>query len=118
MSRIGFKVVRKENLKKWEIEREFKTMVESDHKKFDCFVCIMSSHGTANKIYGTDGYEVVLAPQIQRFRTDSCPSLDGKPKIFLFQACNSENDGKYGCKIIISALFICIYTLDIPKVVK
>ncbi|XP_071157541.1 caspase-3-like isoform X2 [Mytilus edulis] len=94
MSTIGYKVLRKDNLKKWEIEREMKAMAEADHKKFDCFVCIISSHGTANKVYGSDGYDLMLGPQLKRFTVDACPDLDGKPKIFLFQACNIETEDK------------------------
>jgi len=94
MSRIGFKVIRKENLKKWEIEREIKAMSKADHKKFDCFICIISSHGTSNKLYGSDGYDVMLGPQMKSFKPDVCPDLDGKPKIFLYQSCTIENDGK------------------------
>jgi hypothetical protein len=33
MSRIGFKVIRKENLKKWEIEREIKAMSKALSKQ-------------------------------------------------------------------------------------
>ena len=94
MSRIGFKVIRKENLKKWEIEREIKAMSKADHKKFDCFICIISSHGNSSKLYGSDGYDVMLGPQMKSFKPDGCPDLDGKPKIFLFQSCTIENDGK------------------------
>ncbi|CAC5382714.1 unnamed protein product [Mytilus coruscus] len=94
MSTIGYKVIRKDNLKKWEIEREMKAMADADQKKFDCFVCIISSHGTANKVYGSDGYDVILGPQLKRFNVDACPDLQGKPKIFLFQACNTETEDK------------------------
>jgi hypothetical protein len=34
---LGFKVVRKDNLKKWEMEHEIKTLARADHKNYDCF---------------------------------------------------------------------------------
>jgi hypothetical protein len=51
-------------------------------------------HGTSSKLYGSDGYDVMLGPQMKSFKPDVCPDLDGKPKIFLFQSCTIENDGK------------------------
>ena len=94
LAQIGFKIIRRDNLKKWEIDRELKAIAEAEHKKFDCFLCIMSSHGTTNKIYGSDGYDVMISQQLKRFKSDTCPDLQGKPKIFLFQLCNTESEGR------------------------
>lgn len=68
-------------------------MANADHKKFGCFLCIISSHGTASKVYGSDGYDVILGLHMKMFKADLCHDLVGKPKIFLVQACSIANEG-------------------------
>ncbi|XP_039273151.2 caspase-6-like [Styela clava] len=63
-----------------------KQMADKDHKDYDCFIMVLLSHGDDGKIYGTDGL-VEIKKIVDSFRGESCPSLAGKPKIFLFQAC-------------------------------
>lgn len=58
-----------------------------DFTKYDCFVCVILSHGTKDGIYGTDDQVITLEAITSLFRRDACPSLRGKPKIFLIQAC-------------------------------
>ena len=61
---------------------------EKDFSRFDCFVCVILSHGSNDGIYGTDD-EVIKVEEITKlFRRNGCPSLEGKPKIFLIQACH------------------------------
>ena len=58
---------------------------ERNHEDADCFVLAILSHGDEGKVYGTDG-PISLSAVCHRFQSDSCPSLHGKPKIFLLQA--------------------------------
>ncbi len=46
------------------------------------------SHGRKDYIYGTDGQVVSIQKDIiEPFHQDKCEALSGKPKVFIFQAC-------------------------------
>ena len=94
MTDLGFKVVRKDNLKKWETEHEIKTLARADHKNYDCFLIILSSHGNVGKLYGSDGQQMLISQQLKLFKPDVCKDLKDKPKLCFFQACPMvEDDG-------------------------
>ena len=61
-------------------------MATTDHIGNDCFLFSILSHGDDGCVYGTDG-TVEISSLVNLFRGDNCPSLVGKPKIFLFQVC-------------------------------
>ena len=63
---------------------------EKDFSKYDCFVCVILSHGSENGVHGADGEIICIETITSLFRRDECPSLEGKPKIFLFQACRGS----------------------------
>ncbi len=63
---------------------------EKDFSKFDCFVCVILSHGSKDGIYGTDDEVIKVEAITKFFRRNECPSLEGKPKIFLIQACRGQ----------------------------
>lgn len=56
-----------------------------DHRKCDCFVCIILSHGNEYGVYGVDGKNQNIQNLTRLF--EETPSLQGKPKLFFFQAC-------------------------------
>lgn len=59
-------------------------MAEADHSDSDCLVVVVLSHGASGKLYAKDyGYppDTLWTP----FAGDKCPTLAGKPKIFLIQ---------------------------------
>lgn len=82
--RLGFTVTSHNDLK---AEDMLKIMIEAskiDHKDCDSFGVAVLTHGDNSILYGVDNVIEVdkfLAP------VKSCPSLAGKPKIFIFQAC-------------------------------
>lgn len=63
---------------------------EKDYSKFDCFVCVILSHGSKDGINGTDDELIKVEAITSLFRRDECPSLEGKPKVFLIQACRGS----------------------------
>lgn len=65
---------------------------EKDFSKFDCFVCVILSHGSSEGVYGTDEQPVQVDALTNRFRRTHCPSLENKPKIFLIQACRGSQE--------------------------
>ena len=84
------KLVENENLTKSKIEECLKQIATKiDHKDFDCFLCVVMSHGNEDNIVTRDNklisFEEMMAP------IKSCPSLFDKPKMFFFQACRGQN---------------------------
>ena len=62
----------------------FLTAAKSDHSDSDCFMCVFLTHGEDGIIYGRDG-TVDLQEIFDLFRGENCPTLIGKPKLFLIQ---------------------------------
>ena len=59
-----------------------------DHSNSDAFILCILSHGDDGVVYGTDGVVSIdlLADEI---KGNSCPSLAGKPKIFIVQVSSN-----------------------------
>lgn len=71
---------------------------KTDHSQDDCFACVILSHGDRDVyykreekqlfegdiIYGTD-QTIFLSDLTEHFRDENCPTLAGKPKIFIVQ---------------------------------
>ena len=57
---------------------------QRDFSNNDCFCCIIRSAGTEHGICGTDHKPIDIKTITSLFTSDKCPSLDGKPKIFVF----------------------------------
>ncbi len=65
-----------------------------DHSDFDSFVCCIMSHGENGAVYGIDSKKVQITHLTYKLRSDTCPSLAGKPKMFFIQACRGpQMDG-------------------------
>ena len=58
---------------------------QRDFSSNDCFCCIIGSTGTEHGICGTDDKPIDIKTITSLFTSDKCPSLDGKPKIFVLQ---------------------------------
>jgi len=73
----------------------WQTLVDEKDKEnqldYSCFVLCILSHGSENKVYGTDGSGASGAIDISDitslFNASNCPGLAGKPKLFFIQAC-------------------------------
>ena len=99
---FGFRSRVDRNLTGKEMWRLLTDTAEKDFSRYDCFLCVILSHGSKDGISGTDDEIINIEAITSLFRRDECPSLDGKPKIFLIQACRGnqqdrllvESDGK------------------------
>lgn len=60
-----------------------------NHTDEDCIIIVVLSHGALNGLYARDH---LYHPDIlwNHFTADKCPTLAGKPKIFLVQACRGH----------------------------
>uniref|UniRef100_A0A8C5UDY9 Caspase-8 n=1 Tax=Malurus cyaneus samueli TaxID=2593467 RepID=A0A8C5UDY9_9PASS len=72
-------------------KRSFNLLIKEyskkDHRNMDCFVCFILSHGEKDKIKGVDDECVNIEELTSCFTGTNCPSLAGKPKVFIIQAC-------------------------------
>ena len=89
---LSFEVRTFPNLSKSNLIEKLIYFSEMDHKDYGVFFCIIMSHGNdKNEIYTTDN-EAININEIQDYFTPkNCPSLRGKPKIFIIQACRGES---------------------------
>ena len=67
----------------------FISVSQEDHSNVDFFICIFLSYGDQGIVYGTDR-PVYAENFLTWFGGHNCPSLAGKPKLFVFQVmCKS-----------------------------
>ncbi|XP_072021050.1 uncharacterized protein [Amphiura filiformis] len=60
---------------------------QTDHSKFDAFICFILGYGSKSELYGGDVTPISLSKLIQLFIPVVCPSLEGKPKLFFIKPC-------------------------------
>jgi len=87
---LGFYTNRYDNLTGSQLRSTFEEVAGIDHKKFDCLLVAILTHGERGKLYGTDGELIPVEDLTNLFSGYQCPSLIGKPKIFLLQACRGR----------------------------
>ncbi|XP_045025215.1 serine/threonine-protein kinase/endoribonuclease ire-1 [Daphnia magna] len=72
---------------------------ERDFKDYGCLVVCLLSHGIEDAILCNDGKFVNTNELKYQFSLDNCPSLYGKPKVFIIQACQGKlGQSKTGIK--------------------
>lgn len=59
-----------------------------DHSDADCLVIAIMTHGEKNSIYLSDGSLIPVNSVWEEFEANACPTLAGKPKIFIIQVSN------------------------------
>lgn len=84
--------------------KEMKAVLEEaanpeHHKDADCLVVVLMSHGMWDCIFGVDAMALHLHRDVYAlFSNENCPTLLGKPKVFIVQACRGpyEDSGTLG----------------------
>lgn len=95
---MNFERTTKTNLKKSEMESVLKTYAKKNFNQYDISVIVMMSHGCGDadsgstQISGTDGRNLATTDITNYFSITNCPSLAGKPKIFIFQCCRGSQE--------------------------
>ncbi|KAI9564925.1 hypothetical protein GHT06_008666 [Daphnia sinensis] len=87
---LGFKTLIYNNLDSYALKTEIKSLAKKDLKNYGCLVVCLLSHGIENAILCYDGRYVNTNELKYEFSLDKCPSLYGKPKIFIVQACQGS----------------------------
>ena len=94
--KFGFETRKDINLTKSEMLQVLTDTAQRDFSTDDCFLCIVVSHGTADGICGTDNKSIEIERITSLFCPKICPSLKGKPKIFLIEATGGETWKRLG----------------------
>ncbi|KAM6949250.1 caspase-6-like [Aplochiton taeniatus] len=89
LEELSFLVKPYDNLTVQEIEAVIHDAAVWSHSESDCFLCVFLSHGENECVYAGDG-RLSIRDITHSFKGDRCPSLVGKPKIFIFQACRGD----------------------------
>ncbi|NXL74821.1 CASP8 protein, partial [Leptocoma aspasia] len=87
---LQFETVEYMDLEGKKIYETVKEYSKKDHRNMDCFVCFIFSHGEKYKIKGVDDEYVNIEDLVSCFTGTNCPSLAGKPKVFIIQACQGS----------------------------
>ena len=69
-----------------EMLKLLKETANKDFFGYDGFLCVIVSYGSKDGIYGRDDKAISLETITSLFSQNKCPSLKGKPKIFLMEA--------------------------------
>lgn len=90
-----------------------KKLAAKDFSKYGCLVVCLLSHGIENAIAGSDSRYVNVNKLKYKFSYNYCPSLYGKPKIFIVQACQGdlEQSQTHVVPLSLSASGICCNTI-------
>ncbi|XP_053389766.1 caspase-3-like isoform X2 [Mercenaria mercenaria] len=90
-SRLHFIVRQQDNLSDTEMMKFLCNIgQDDDNERYDCFVCVILTHGVLNHIYGSNGKLVAIKDVTAIFQPSRCKGLLGKPKIFFIQACQGR----------------------------
>ncbi|KAK7490356.1 hypothetical protein BaRGS_00018335 [Batillaria attramentaria] len=88
---LGFIVRCYEDKTDSEMLRIVTDTAHEDHKNYDCFICCILSHGSEGCVHGSNGVPISIRKLTDRFCPQSSPTLTGKPKIFIIQACQGTD---------------------------
>ncbi|XP_006816015.1 uncharacterized protein LOC100369664 [Saccoglossus kowalevskii] len=89
---LHFRVHEYTNLGAEEMTLVLKAFSKESHKRFDCLVVCILSHGALGKVYGIDNRDVEIKELTKLFTSPWCPTLAGKPKLFFIQACQGTTN--------------------------
>ena len=81
--KFGFTTREDLNLTTDDMLKALTDTAQRDFSNNDCFCCIIRSTGTEHGICGTDDKPIDIKTITSLFSKDKCPSLNGKPKIFV-----------------------------------
>ena len=84
---LGFNPQYHHNKTHTEMRQILNDIAGMDHDKYDCLMVAILTHGNyGDVLYGTTGV-ITIQEVIEIFSSKRCPTLIGKPKIFIIQAC-------------------------------
>ncbi|XP_030200004.1 caspase-8-like [Gadus morhua] len=89
---LGFQVEVVQDATSAKMLSSMEELASRDHRRMDCFACVVLSHGLEGGVYGVDGGVVRLEKLKRYVDGEQCSSLRGKPKLFFIQACQGNKE--------------------------
>lgn len=89
LTTLGFDVDIFHDLKYRDIMKQIERTAVMDHSQNDCLLVIVLSHGDSGLLYARDTH-YKTKNLWNPFTDANCPTLAGKPKLFMFQACQGD----------------------------
>jgi len=83
--KFGFNIHQHYWLSKSEMLTVLKETAEQDFSSYACFLLVIRGYGSKDGIYGIDDEVISLDAITSLFSQNKCPSLKGKPKVFLIE---------------------------------
>ncbi|XP_048769781.1 caspase-3-like isoform X2 [Ostrea edulis] len=87
---FGFNISMYNNQSRDEVMNVLECVQKEDHQDNGALVVCFLSHGSLNTISGSCGQDIGISNMTSLFRADNCPSMSGKPKFFILQACQGR----------------------------
>ena len=76
------------------IHRLFQHLSKVDHSSYSCLMVIVLGRGRNGFLYDHDNKLIEFHEIMSYFTPDRCTTLEGKPKLFLFQTVNDGTESK------------------------
>ena len=73
-----------------EMGQTLEDVARMDHSNYDCLMVAVLSHGKAGDIVNGKSGSISIKNILEVFSDQKCPTLAGKPKIFIIQACRGK----------------------------
>lgn len=89
-NKLGFNTAIYNDIKSFDLKSEIKSLAKQNFKDYGCLVVCLLSHGIENAILCSDHRYVNINELKYEFSLNKCPTLYGKPKIFIVQACQGS----------------------------
>ncbi|XP_045025581.1 uncharacterized protein LOC116936077 isoform X4 [Daphnia magna] len=89
-NKLGFDTAIYNDIKSFDLKSEIKSLAKLNFKDYGCLVVCLLSHGIENAILCSDRRYVNINELKYEFSLNKCPTLYGKPKIFIVQACQGS----------------------------
>ena len=90
---LGFVVEVFNDQQHFEMLQKAEKFAKLDHSNYDSFICIIMSHGgEKDTIKGVKGRKIYIEDITSEFKPSNCPTLAGKPKVFIVQACRGPSE--------------------------
>jgi serine/threonine protein kinase len=88
---FGFDVKHHDNLKAQQLCDEIIKLGKRDFSEYACLIVCILSHGNEGIVCGTEYHQQVSIEDAKKqFNNFNCPTLRGKPKIWIIQSCQGN----------------------------
>ena len=89
---LSFDVEIYQNLDSCDMRNHVRIIASEDHSESDAlFVIVMSHGGDHDTVLGVDERNITVEEMMSEFKAARCKTLEGKPKVFIFQVCRGSS---------------------------